>query len=162
MAENGLVQKIDEVTWRRVKGEKSGKHVTRCSTLDHIYTNAEDEGTFGLLDCAGGDHEMVGFKFKDMKMRRIPTLKIQKRDWRGFMPEAIQKDVLDHRLEIEDTMAVEAKSFEDFMHGIINEFAQLRSIRARNKHDILNVKIEGKKKRRDRLFKKHHKNPGDK
>jgi hypothetical protein len=76
-----MTLKITEKTWRRVVQDSSGHHCLKCSTLDHIYVNQEDSGSYGLLESCGSDHEMISFSIKgSRKAKLIPTLKIKRRD----------------------------------------------------------------------------------
>jgi hypothetical protein len=160
MAENGFVQLISEITWRRVV-KIDETYTMRCSTLDHIYVNREDVVVAGILESMGSDHEMIGCELKWKANDVQPVQKFVLRDWRGFVPKEIRKFTEKNVLSIDGDLHVNDSIAEmnAYVQMMIEELAPERVLRTRRPKDIVNVKIEAIKKRRDRLLKQHRAAP---
>lgn len=145
---NGLIQLVQNYTWRRLV---SGNIQT--SAIDHLYTN--DLNLKLTLVTSVSDHD---FLVVSKELRPSERHKTVLRDWRKYSKEQAVKELnkeLD-QLSINSTENLLYKDLIMIMTKILDRLAPQRVIRYKS-CDIVSLKLEKLKKRRDRLFKKFRK-----
>jgi len=150
---NTLTQMIRDPTWRRVVTIE-GKQILRESRIDHLYTN-----TMGKITQKNelGDHDLIRFEYEETKSEE--EYKIRVRDWRKLTNKRVTKFISKTPLGDLTNLDVEesTSAFNEHLVQIMDKCAPLRTVRLRQTTDYINVKLEAKKKRRDRMLKKYRK-----
>jgi len=145
---NGFIQLVRDFTWRRLV---SGN--VQTSAIDHVYTN--DLNLKLTLIPSVSDHDFLVVSKELVPLERHKTVL---RDWRKYSKELAVEELNKEfdQLSITSSENLSYKDMVTVMSRILDKLAPNRVIRYKN-CDIVSLKLEKLKKRRDRLFKKYRK-----
>jgi len=152
--DNGLMQLINETTWRRIitwNGEKT----ERESTLDLIFTN-DDHAQTWVLDNMTSDHNLILVR-SSVKSTEVLRQKIVRRDWRRYHPLSLNEKLSLGSMPILDDKDLLIDEITTMLQKAYNELCPTKVIRTNRTDAVIDQNLEQMKKKRKRLRKAFNK-----
>ncbi len=144
----GLTQHVKCITRHRQINLGNGATRIEASLLDHVYSNADDiQHEIIPTDCSDHDMLLVGVSLH-RDLRPLKT-KLKIRDWKDYTKEALADTV--------KSKTITNANYGSILRQTYEYLVPERTCRIKNPEQIINAKLERKKKRRDRLLRKFKK-----
>ncbi len=146
--DHGFTQHVKDITRYRTVRLSDGKIRTVTSMIDHVYSSLpNDEVELKLQPTDYSDHDLVIIVVDRPLHSESKIIKIRIRDWKKYDDKALNQTV--------DHYGLNEVNYREVIQTITEQLAPYRSIRIRAEKvdQIINAKLEKKKKKRDRLFK---------
>lgn len=153
---HNLKQLVKKPTRHRIVNYQKGKSEQE-SLLDHLYSNNTTivkNITNNIME--GSDHNIIGFELEQKHTGEKLNKKIITRDWKYYSKERLNDEIMKQNLdELGNKKDINSlnSGIEQVLRNAIDKISPWKTIRIRNRNQIIDTEIEKIKNKRNRMYK---------